>query len=230
MDDKHLFTIKNLSFSYYLGSQKIQALRDISISIPSRSLVTFTGPSGSGKSTLLNILGLIEPMQKGQIFLFEDEIGRLWERQKNRLRKYKIGFIFQQFHLIPVLSAEENVRYFLARQGLSRKEVKRRSREALESVGLWEHRMKKPLQLSGGQRQRVAIARALAKDPEVIIADEPTASLDQQTGREIMDLLQHLVRDKGVSIVLTTHDPMVRSYADTNFHMQDGQIIREEQS
>ncbi len=230
MTNKNLFTIKDLSFCYTLGTQKIEAIRDISIDIPSQSLITFTGPSGSGKSTLLNILGLIEPMQEGQILFFDEEISHLSERKKNKLRKFKIGFIFQQFHLIPVLTAEENVKYFLSRQKLPRIEVKRRSKEALESVGLWEHRMKKPTELSGGQRQRVAIARALAKEPEVIIADEPTASLDQETGREIMDLLRHLVREKGVSIVLTTHDPMVRTYADTNFHLQDGRVIREEQS
>lgn len=212
-------------FHYNLGSCKIQALRNLSLDIKYHSLTTLSGPSGSGKSTLLNILGLIEPLQGGEALFHGDNIAHLSSNQLNSIRKYQIGFIFQQFHLIPVFSAEENVAYFLARQGLIDSEIKSLTRESLEAVGLWEHRKKKPSELSGGQRQRVAIARALAKSPEVIIGDEPTASLDQQTGREIMGIFDQLVKEKHVSIILTTHDAMVQSYASENFHLQDGQLI-----
>lgn len=224
--DNNLFRVENLVFSYALGTQTYEALRGITIDIPSHSLVTFTGPSGSGKSTLLNILGLIEPMQKGKIFFLDKDISHLSERQKNKIRKYKIGFIFQQFYLIPVLSAKENVEYFLKKQHLGFSETHKRTKECLESVGLWAKRHKKPSELSGGEQQRVAIARALAKKPEVIIADEPTANLDQKTSREIMDLLLHMVKEKNVSIIISTHDPMVQSFAEHNFKIHDGQVIQ----
>lgn len=225
MGSKTLFKINNVGFSYSLGSQKICALKNLSLEIPEGNLVTFSGPSGSGKSTLLNLLGLIDEVQEGEIHFLGEKFQKLSTRKKNRLRKKKIGFIFQSFHLVPVLTAEENVAYFLKRQKLSRKEVKKRTREALEIVGLWEHRKKKPLQLSGGQRQRVAIARALAKKPDVVIGDEITASLDQKTGREIMDILSKLVKNKKITVILTTHDSMVQSYSNLNFHIQDGELI-----
>ncbi len=223
--NKLLFKIKDLVFSYYLGKQKVEAIRKLSLEIPSESLITISGPSGSGKSTLLNILGLIEPPQEGEVFFLKEDIGQMNEKRKNQIRKFKIGFIFQQFHLIPVLTAEENVKIFLASQKLSKKQIEQRTKEALEAVGLWEHRMKKPSQLSGGQKQRVAIARAIAKKPDVIIGDEPTASLDRKTGQEIIELLSDMVKKNKVSIILTTHDPMVQSFADYNYHLQDGQLI-----
>lgn len=225
MKKRSLYQIEELAFSYTLGKQKVEAIRNLSLDIPSASLITISGPSGSGKSTLLNILGLIEPVQTGRVFFQNEDVSKMNEREKNNLRKFKIGFIFQQFHLIPVLSAEDNIRYFLARQKLTKTEIKKRAKEALEAVGLWEHRMKKPSQLSGGQKQRVAIARAIAKKPDVIIGDEPTASLDQKTGKEIMQLLDQLVREKKCSIILTTHDAMVQSFADLNFHIQDGELV-----
>lgn len=223
--NKYLFKIKDLVFSYYLGKQKVEAIRRLSLEIPSESLITISGPSGSGKSTLLNILGLIEPPQEGEVFFLKEDIGQMNEKRKNQIRKFKIGFIFQQFHLIPVLTAEENVKIFLASQKLSKKQIEQRTKEALEAVGLWEHRMKKPSQLSGGQKQRVAIARAIAKKPDVIIGDEPTASLDRKTGQEIIELLSDMVKKNKVSIILTTHDPMVQSFADYNYHLQDGQLV-----
>lgn len=222
---KLLFIIKDLVFSYYLGKQKIEAVRNLNLEIPAESLITISGPSGSGKSTLLNVLGLIEPVQDGKVLFFKENIGQMSEKRKNQIRKFNIGFIFQQFHLIPVLTAEENVKFFLTSQKLSKKEIDERAKEALEAVGLWEHRMKKPSQLSGGQKQRVAIARAIAKKPDVIIGDEPTASLDRKTGQEIMELLSSMVKKNKVSIILTTHDSMVQSFADCNYHLQDGQLV-----
>lgn len=227
-EDSILYKIEHLSFSYSLGKQQVDAVRGISLQIPKAKLVTISGPSGSGKSTLLNILGLIEPVQGGKLFFKNEELSRVNEKRKNQIRKYEIGFIFQQFHLFPVLNAEENVKYFLTRQKLSKKEVDERAEEALRAVGLWEHRKKRPSELSGGQKQRVAIARAIAKRPEVIIGDEPTASLDQKTGREIMDLLVQFVEKQKGTVILTTHDPMVRTYSDQNFHLVDGLLEEEE--
>ncbi len=224
MDSDILYSLKGIAFSYVLGSQKVVALSDLSLEIQRYSLVTFSGPSGSGKSTLLNLLGLIEPLQGGEILFEGENFLTMTQKRKNEIRKVKIGFIFQQFHLIPVLSTEENVEYFLKRQGLSKKEIAERVKYSLEVVGLWDHRKKKPGELSGGQKQRVAIARALAKHPEVIIADEPTASLDQKTGRGIMDLLLKLVRDKKVTVILTTHDPQVLAYSEKDFHLRDGRL------
>jgi ABC-type lipoprotein export system ATPase subunit len=221
---KYLYEIINLSFSYLLGKQSVHAIRSLNLKIRKGALITISGPSGSGKSTLLNILGLIEPVQAGKVFFLGQEIGQMSETEKNQIRKFKIGFIFQQFHLIPVLTAEENVRYFLSRQGLSKEEIKQRVEESLKAVGLWEYRKQKPSQLSGGQKQRVAIARAIAKKPDVIIGDEPTASLDRKTGQEIMTLLQQLTKEQGCSILLTTHDPMVQTFADENIHLQDGEL------
>lgn len=224
-NNKLLYKIEKLNFSYSLGKEKVEAIRNLSLKIPSQSLVTFSGPSGSGKSTLLSILGLIEPVQQGKVVFQTEDIGQMSERRKNQIRKIHIGFIFQQFHLIPVLSAEENVKYFLQRQGLARSEIKLRVEESLEAVGLWEHRRKKPGQLSGGQKQRVAIARAIAKLPDLIIGDEPTASLDQKTGHEIMEILASFVAKRKSSVILTTHDAMVQSFAHQNFHLQDGRLI-----
>jgi ABC-type lipoprotein export system ATPase subunit len=223
-NNNYLYKVENLCFHYSLGKQQVPVLSELSLQIPQGTLTTISGPSGSGKSTLLNILGLIEPVPQGMVWLGDEDIGLLYEKRKNQLRKFQIGFIFQQFHLIPVLSAEENVKYFLARNRLPKPEIQERTDAALAAVGLWAQRHKKPGQLSGGQMQRVAIARALAKAPLVIIGDEPTASLDQKTGREIMELLSALVVKESCSVVLTTHDPMVQSFAACNFHIQDGKL------
>lgn len=222
----YLYRLKNVSFAYPIDGLVVPALSGISVDIPKEALVVISGPSGSGKSTLLNLLGLIESPQEGTIFFESDNLKLIDEKRKCEIRRFKIGFIFQQFHLIPVLTAEENIEYFLRRHNLDAAEIKARTKETLKAVGLWEHRKKKPSQLSGGQKQRVAIARALAKKPHVIIADEPTASLDQKTGKEIMELLAFLVQKHGVSIVLTSHDPMVHSYATHAIEVCDGKLVQ----
>ena len=219
-----LFSLKKISFSYPLGDQIFLALKDLTLDIPANSLITISGPSGSGKSTLLNLLGMIEPLQSGEILFQNEKFSEMSGKRKNEIRKFDIGFIFQQFHLIPVLSAQENVEYFLIRQNLPQEEIDARVEEALRAVGLWKHRHKKPSELSGGQKQRVAIARALAKKPKVIIGDEPTGSLDQNTGRGIMELFAALVEEKKLSVILTTHDPMVQTFSHQNFHFVDGHL------
>jgi putative ABC transport system ATP-binding protein len=163
-------------------------------------------------------------VQGGDVLLDGKSVKALRESERCEIRRYRIGFIFQSFHLLPILQASENVEYFLTRQGVPRQERKERVREALEATGLWEHREKKPLEMSGGQRQRVAIGRAIAKQPEVIIADEPTASLDQHTGRDIMQILKELNEKKKVTIVVSSHDPMVRSFCTHEVKLVDGRI------
>lgn len=219
-----LYEVSRMSFSYRLGGHEIHALEDLSCQIRQGERICLSGPSGSGKSTLLNLLGLIEEVQGGSLKFMGQEVNALREREKNRLRKFELGFIFQSFHLFPVLSAEENVEYFLIKQGLSVGERKSRVREALESVLLWEHRKKKPLEMSGGQRQRVAIARAIAKNPQVILADEPTASLDQSTGREIMEFLTRLNEKTGTTLIISSHDAMIQEYCNRRLTLRDGRM------
>ncbi len=219
-----MYEIENVSFRYQLGNQTVEALHRVSLSIPKGQFVCLAGPSGSGKSTLLNLLGLIEPVQEGRVQLDGKDLSVLPEKAKNHIRRFEVGFVFQHFHLMPVLSAAENVEYFLSRQWVKRAERAKRVRAALEAVGIWEQAQKKPLEMSGGQRQRVAIARALVKSPKVIIADEPTASLDQHTGHDIMEILGKLCREQQATVVAASHDPMVIGFAERVVRMKDGQI------
>jgi len=220
-----LYKIRHLNFYYQLGSQQFTALNDISLELPSKKMLCLCGPSGSGKSTLLNLLGLIERTQVGELFFDGDvALHDISEPDANLIRRTDIGFVFQSFHLFEVLNAYENVAYFLNRLGLKASEVKERVEFALNAVAMWEHRTKKPLEMSGGQRQRVAIARALAKNPKVIIADEPTASLDQKTGENIMKVFSELNREHGLSLVVSSHDPMVLDYCKNQVRLRDGQV------
>lgn len=221
------YEVEDVTFSYTLGKVKVEALSQVSCQIREGEITCLNGPSGSGKSTLLNLLGLIEPIQQGNIRLLKHDFHSLSESGKNKIRMYELGFIFQSFHLFPVMNAEENVEYFLSRQGLPRSERKERVKESLQSVGLWEHRKKKPLEMSGGQRQRVAIARALAKRPKVILADEPTASLDQKTGIEIMKLFLTANQKCGTTLIISSHDPMVMSYCKTQLKLKDGRVVQD---
>lgn len=219
-----LYRIHELCFSYDFGTLKTNALNGISLDIARGEFICLSGPSGSGKTTLLNLLGLIEPVQAGDIQLDGASLKTLSEREKNQIRRYRIGFVFQTFQLFPVLRAAENVEYFLTRQGIAAAERKRRVQEALESVGVWDQRNKKPSAMSGGQRQRVAIARALAKQPEVIIADEPTANLDQANGKGIMEIFARLNAERNITLILSSHDPMVQSFSRRQVHLADGKI------
>jgi len=219
-----LYSAKNVAFAYKLGTQNVQALNGIDLDLERGGFYCLAGPSGSGKTTLLNLLGLIEGMQRGSLSFDGTELSNLSEKNKNRIRRFRIGFVFQNFNLFPVLRADENVEYFLLHQDLPAVERRERVRSALTAVGLWEQRGQRPVQMSGGQRQRVAIARALAKKPDVIIGDEPTASLDQETGKGIIDTIAGLCRESGVTVILSSHDPMVLSRAENVITLRDGRI------
>ena len=219
-----LYQARGLAFAYRLGVETVPALQQVDLDINRGEFLLLTGPSGSGKSTLLSLLGLIEPMQDGRLTFEGQDVTAISERQKNQVRRFRLGFIFQAFHLLAALHADENVDYFLARQGLPRADRQQRVEETLRAVGLWEHRKKRPGELSGGQRQRVAVARALAKQPAVILADEPTASLDQATGRELLSLLKSLATERGVTIIMASHDPMAEHFAERRLRLVDGRL------
>lgn len=222
-----LYHLKNLSFSYQLGVEKQLVLDNLNLTICKGDFVCIHGPSGSGKSTLLNILGLMTPPQDehGEITFLGQNLRKLSEKEQNQLRRFDLGFIFQQFHLIPTLSAFENVEFFLARQGRASKERKRLVEEALRQVDLWDRRHHRPNELSGGQCQRVAIARAIVKKPRVIIGDEPTANLDQHNGREVMRILKDLNQQHQVAIILASHDRMVIEQSPRQIQLKDGHIL-----
>jgi ABC-type lipoprotein export system ATPase subunit len=220
-----LYTGKGIAFDYRLGTQNVRALAGVDIDLERGGFYCLAGPSGSGKSTLLNLLGLIDEPQAGCLLFDGTDLAEISEREKNRIRRFCIGFVFQSFNLFPVLRAGENVEYFLHRQGIPGGERRRRVTETLKAVGLWEHRHKRPAEMSGGQRQRVAIARALAKRPEVIIGDEPTASLDQETGKGIVDTLATVAGEFGVTVILASHDPMVLARARQVITLRDGRIL-----
>jgi putative ABC transport system ATP-binding protein len=215
------YLLKGLSYSY--GQTKV--LDDITLEIPSGDFVALAGPSGSGKSTLLNLIGLIDATAPGQLWLNAEDVATWNEKKLLEFRLFKLGFIFQNFHLLPTLNVMENISYFLHFQKLSPLEIHERTENCLRAVGLESHSAKKPSELSGGQRQRVAIARALAKNPSILIADEPTASLDQKTGKEIMQLLVKLNHEKRCTLILASHDPMVLDLAPKKILLSDGRVV-----
>ncbi len=220
-----LFSLTDVHYDYRASDQIVNALAGVTVEIPKAQVICLSGPSGSGKSTLLNVLGLLDKPRTGK-FLFDGrDVGFLPEKEKEQIRLHRLGFVFQSFNLFPTLTAEENVEYFLIKQGVPRAERKRRVEEALAAVGIVEQRAKRPDRMSGGQRQRVAIARTLAKKPDVILADEPTASLDQRNGREVMEVLKSSSRSFGVGIVIASHDPMVIEKSDRNIRMEDGRVL-----
>ncbi len=221
-----LYAGNGIVFNYRLGTQSVPALNGLDISLERGGFYCLAGPSGSGKTTLLNLLGLIENMQTGSLLFDGTDLSRLGEKDKNPIRRFHIGYIFQTFNLLPVLRADENVEYFLHRQGVPAQERRQRVADALNAVGLWEHRHKRPAEMSGGQRQRVGIARALAKKPDLIIGDEPTASLDQETGKGIIDTLVALNRSSGVTVILSSHDPMVQARSQHVIGLRDGQVVQ----
>lgn len=221
----NIVEIRALTKDYPLGNTTVHALRGVDMDIPAGSLMSVVGPSGSGKTTLLNIVGCIDTASSGSVKVGGDEVTRLSDRQLTGLRLRKIGFIFQTFNLVPVLTALENVEFPLLLQGgRSGSEVRAKARQLLSSVGLSDHERHKPAELSGGQRQRVAIARALVTDPDLVLADEPTANLDSETGESILKLMQAMNEERGTTFVFSTHDAQVLRYAKTVVRIHDGRL------
>lgn len=223
-----IIQINDVTKNYPLGKTTVHALRGVSLSIEEGDLVSIIGPSGSGKTTLLNIIGCIDHPTDGSVKIHGEEITSLSDNQLTDLRLFKIGFIFQTFNLIPVLNVLENVEFpvMLMKQH-SRKEVTKRAMELIEAVGLKDHIYHRPAELSGGQRQRVAIARALVTNPDIILADEPTANLDSETGAKILELMQKMNEKEKTTFIFSTHDPDVLKYAKNIIKIKDGLIVEE---
>ena len=218
-----MIELRDIKKTYQMGEAAVHALDGVSVHIQHGEFVAVIGPSGSGKSTLMNVIGCLDLADEGEYKLNGQLIDDYTERQLSTIRNKEIGFIFQQFNLLPKLTAYQNVELPLIYQGLGMTERKKRVTESLEKVGLTERMKHHPNELSGGQQQRVAIARALSTHPTLILADEPTGNLDSHSGKEIMNILMGLHRD-GSSIVLITHDNDVADLASRRLHMLDGKI------
>jgi putative ABC transport system ATP-binding protein len=213
---------------YHLGDVTVEALRGVSLTIDKGAFIAVTGTSGSGKSTLMNIIGLLDRPTEGQYFLDEHDVSELDRDERAVLRNRKIGFVFQSFNLLSRTSALENVELpLMYRGGMAAEDRHRRAKALLDAVGLGERLDHRPHQLSGGQQQRVAVARALVNDPEVVLADEPTGNLDTKTSDEIMDLLQKLNTERGVTVLVITHEPDIADYAERVIAFRDGQVVED---
>ncbi|MCS6936705.1 MAG: ABC transporter ATP-binding protein [Candidatus Bipolaricaulota bacterium] len=216
---------ENLTKVYRVGKEEVPALRGVNFALDTGEFVVINGPSGSGKTTFLNLIACIDKPTSGEVYIEGQPTSQLSEGQLAELRKRKIGLVFQTFNLIPVLSAYENAEYPLILLGVGRKERYRRTMALLEEVGLKELAHRRPDELSGGQRQRVAIARALVTNPRLVLADEPTANLDSETGKQVMAIMRRLNEEHRVAFLVVTHDPVVTQYAQRTVKIRDGQLF-----
>jgi putative ABC transport system ATP-binding protein len=224
MTDNPVVRLSNVVRTYRTGRTEVRALRGVSLSIPAQRFTMLVGPSGSGKTTLLNLVGCIDTPTAGAVEIAGQDTARLRDNALSDFRARTIGFIFQGFSLMPVLTAYENVEYPLLLTGMPAAERRRATLAMLDAVGLTEQRRQRPNELSGGQKQRVAIARALVKQPAVVLADEPTANLDSATGAAIIALMRRMQREQHTTFVFSTHDAQLISHADAIFALRDGEL------
>jgi putative ABC transport system ATP-binding protein len=222
-----LFQARNLRKQYRLGAVVIEALRGLDLEVDRGEFVVVAGPSGSGKTSLLNLLGCLDEPDTGQVLFGGVDLASLTPAEKTQLRRRQLGFVFQSFNLLPVLSAFENVEYPLWIDGIPRADRKRRAEEALAAVGLGDRLRHRPDQLSGGERQRVSLARALVHEPLAILADEPTANLDSRTAAEVVDLLARMNVERGTTFVFATHDPAIVARAPRTIRLVDGTVAED---
>ncbi len=220
-----MVSLKNVVKRYKRGNQVVEVLHSLNLEIPSGEFLALMGPSGSGKTTLLNLIGGLDFPTEGEIPIGGERVDTLTGNRLSKWRARHVGFVFQFYNLMPMLSAERNVELPLLLTSLSAAERKRNVAAALEIVGLSERAHHKPGELSGGQQQRVSIARALVSDATLFVCDEPTGDLDRQTADEILSLLQLLSRDQGKTIIMVTHDPKAAEYADRQLHMDKGVLV-----
>lgn len=220
-----LITTLDLRRTYTLGSEEISALRGIDLTVMPGQFIAVVGRSGSGKTTLLNILAGLDKPTSGKVMFQDRDIAEMGEHDLTELRRHKIGFVFQSFGLLPLLSAFENVELPLRIAGIGTRDREERTREALEIVGLWNRARHRPYELSGGEQQRVAIARAIVNEPPLILADEPTGELDSNNARSIFGLFKEMVQNRGISVVSATHDSTLLEMADEVKEIRDGQLF-----
>jgi len=226
MSTASMISLKQVSRSFQVGDQQVAALRDINLTLSAGEYVSIMGPSGSGKSTLLNMLGLLDRPSSGIYLLDGVDTTTLNDEQQARVRREKIGFVFQSFHLVPRLTAAQNIELPMILANIPVEQRQLRVAELIANYGLSDRADHRPDQLSGGQRQRVAIARATVMHPAVLLADEPTGNLDQTTGKEVMSLLEQLT-EQGVTLIMVTHDPKLGQRARRQIQMVDGKIVAE---
>lgn len=223
-----MIVIRNLHKTYVAGDTEVRALRGVSLDIEKGEFISLAGPSGSGKTTMLNIIGCIDSADEGDVTISGRSVMNLKKDDQAAFRRDNLGFVFQSYNLIPVLTAFENVAFSLNLMGIGDAESKERTMNILREVGLEGMEDRRPNKLSGGQQQRVAIARAIVKDPEILLADEPTANLDSNTGREILELMRALNEKHQSTFVFATHDPMVMDFAGRLVQLHDGEIHSDE--
>lgn len=211
--------------TYEQGQVEVQALRGISLSIKKGGFVAVAGPSGSGKTTVLNIIGGLDSADSGRVMVDGNVLDEMNRSQLANLRLHNIGFVFQAYNLIPVLSALENVEYVMLLQGVPVADRRQRAKTILDDVGLEDKYNRRPAELSGGQQQRVAVARAIVSNPSIVLADEPTANLDSKTGQDLLELMQEMNEKKKVTFIFSTHDHMVMDYARRLVKIRDGRVV-----
>lgn len=223
-----MIKVEKVSRNYKTGESVVRALRQVSLEIQDGEFLSIAGPSGSGKTTLLNLIGCIDAIDDGEISINGQKVSTMNKEEKTSFRRQNLGFIFQTYNLIPVLSAYENVSFVLSLLDVPEAEVRQRTYEILKEVGLEGMENRRPSRLSGGQQQRIAIARALVKRPQIILADEPTANLDSKTGEEILKLMKRMNEKYGTTFIFSTHDKMVMEYASRLVQLHDGSIVSDE--
>jgi putative ABC transport system ATP-binding protein len=219
-----IVTCQEVTKTYRQGKMKVTALQSVDLEVEKGGFVALAGPSGSGKTTLLNLIGGLDRPDEGRILVNGNDYGRLKDAQMAELRLHHIGFVFQAYNLIPVLSAVENVEYVMLLQGVPSQERRERARQILDDVGLADKYHRRPAELSGGQQQRVAVARAIVSNPSIVLADEPTANLDSKTGESLLALMREMNTRRGVTFIFSTHDSMVMAYARRVVIIKDGRI------
>lgn len=211
--------------TYHVGRMEVPALKGVSLIIEAGGFVALAGPSGSGKTTMLNIIGGLDTADSGTVLLDGNRLGDMDQSELAGLRLQKVGFVFQSYNLIPVLTAVENVEFVMLLQGVAAHERRKRAEAILDEVGLRGMHDRRPSALSGGQQQRVAVARAIVSGPSIVLADEPTANLDSETGKGLLDIMKEMNERRGVTFVFSTHDQMVMDYAKRVILLRDGQVI-----
>jgi putative ABC transport system ATP-binding protein len=226
---KPVLQIENLTKTYMLGKRKVEALNNLNLTVSEGDFVSIMGPSGSGKTTLLNVMGCIDKPTSGTVLLDGIDIGKMPENQLYKIRREKMGFVFQTFNLLPYLNAKENVELPMEGKIKSKVDRNKRASELLSLVGLSGRENHRPNRLSAGEQQRVAIARALANNPAIILADEPTGNLDTKNKQEIVKLLNNLNKNQGTTIITVTHDSQVAAHTKRMLLLKDGRIVREKE-